>query len=81
MVGVKPSLQVHGKDLAGGQVIANNCVSNVPQDSLLPSVVPKQAPAKLYKANSLLQVDLRAGMSGKRKKVVCNQVFVVESVT
>ena len=58
VVGVRPSLPVHGvsfilgNDLAGGQVIANPYVSNVPQDSVLPSVVAEQTPAKPYKANT-----------------------------
>ena len=58
VVGVRPSLPVQGvslilgNDLAGGQVA---CVSNVPQDSVSPTVAAEQAPTKVYRVSNSQQ--------------------------
>ena len=62
VVGVRPSLPVQGvslilgNNLAGGQVAF---ISNVPQDSVSPTVAAEQVPMKVYRvSNSNSQQDL-----------------------
>ena len=85
VVGVRPSLPVQGvslilgNDLAGGQVA---CISNVPQNSVPPTVAAEQVPMKVYRvSNSNSQQDLSREQIGHvrclpGKKMVDNQIFV-----
>ena len=67
-----------GNDLAGGQVA---CVSNMPQDSVSPTVAAEQAPMKVYRVSNSQQDLSREQEIGRitwllGKKMVDNQIFV-----
>ena len=86
VVGVRPSLPVQGvnlilgSDLAGRQVA---CVSNVPQDSVSPTVAAEQAPMKVYRvssSNSQQDLSREQEIGHVRwllgKKMMDNQIFI-----